>query len=195
MAAAAVCRAYGLTVEQVAAGLRTFGAHDQNQGRGNLYRVGRGYVLLDYGHNPAALDAVGRLAAKWHGHRMTGVIGLPGDRADWVIQESASVAARHFHRVIVREDEDLRGRARGEVPRLLCEAISRAAPTRDCRMLTDEAAALRHAVDTMEPGEVIVVFYEDLDTVRRTLIDLAAAPALRVESVADREPVPMTRSA
>jgi cyanophycin synthetase len=181
MACAAVCRAHGLSCEQVAAALQTFGAHDHNQGRGNLYRVGRGYVLLDYGHNPAAFEAIGQLARRWQGHKVTGIVGLPGDRADWVIEASARVAARAFHRVIVREDEDLRGRHQGELPRFLCETITRFAPDQDCCVVTDEAAALREAVATMQPGEVVVVFYEDLDTLRQTLDELHAVPAARVE--------------
>ncbi|MCU1383599.1 MAG: hypothetical protein JWL71_2296 [Acidobacteria bacterium] len=181
MAAAAACRAYGLTAEQIADALRSFDAQSQNQGRGNLYRVDRGYVLLDYGHNPAALEAVGRMGARWFGRRFTGVVGVPGDRADWVIAESARVAAEAFDRIIVREDDDLRGRRRGETPRLLCEAISRRAPARECRTVTDESTALRTALDTMEDNEVIVVFYEDLAAVRHVLDSAGATPATRVD--------------
>src|SRR3954469_18957639 len=181
MAAAAACRAYGLTPAQIARGLCTFDAQAHNQGRGNLYQVGRGYVLLDYGHNPAAIEAVGDMAARWFGRRLTGIVGVPGDRVDWLIEESAKVAARAFHRVIVREDEDLRGRRRGEVPHLLCEAISRHAPARECRTVTDETTALRTAIDTMQDNEVVVLFYEDLDTLTRVLHERRATAATRVE--------------
>jgi cyanophycin synthetase len=181
MAAISACRVYGLAPDRVAAALCTFHAQDHNQGRGNLYRVARGYVLLDYGHNPAALEAVGRMGARWFGRRFTGVVGVPGDRADWVIAESARVAADTFHRIIVREDGDLRGRRRGEVPRLLCEAISRKAPARECHTVTNEAAALRTALDTMQDNEVIAVFYEDLAAVRAVLEAAGATPATRVD--------------
>jgi cyanophycin synthetase len=181
MAAAAACRAYGLAPQQIADALCSFNAQAQNQGRGNLYRVGRGYVLLDYGHNPAALEAVGRMGARWFGRRFTGVVGVPGDRADWVIAESARVAADAFHRIIVREDEDLRGRRRGEIPRLLCEAISRQAPARECQTVTNERTALRMALDTMQDNEVIVVFYEDLAAVRSVLDAAGAVPVTRID--------------
>src|SRR3954463_3668584 len=181
MAAAAACRAFGLAPEQIAAALSSFNAESDNQGRGNLYRVGPGYGLLDYGHNPAALEAVGRMGARWFGRRFTGVVGVPGDRADTVIAESARVAAEAFHRIIVREDNDLRGRRRGEIPRLLCEAISRRAPARPCRTVVNEANALRTALDTMEDNEVIVVFYEDLSAVRSVLTAAGATPATRVD--------------
>src|SRR5215218_6476761 len=146
-----------------------------------LYRVAEGYVLLDYGHNPAALAAVGQMGAHWVGRRLTAVIGLPGDRADHVIEEAARVAAKAFDRVIVREDEDRRGRSLGEVPRLLCEAIARYSPCRECQTITDECAALHLAIDTMQPHEVVVMFYEDLENARRVLGDRGATPVIRVE--------------
>jgi cyanophycin synthetase len=183
MAAAAACRAHGLSLEQVALALQTFGAHEHNSGRGNLYQVGGGYALLDYGHNPAALEAVGRMGARWVGRRLTALIGLPGDRADSVIEEAARVAAMAFDRIIVRDDDDLRGRRKGEVPRLFCEAIGRVSPIRECRTISDETAAVEAALDTMEPSEVVIIFYEDLEAVRRVLIGRGATPAARVEAL------------
>ena len=181
LAAVAACRAQGLTADQFASSLRTFDAHTHNQGRGALYRVGQGYVLIDYGHNPAAFDAVGQMGARWLGRRVTAVVGVPGDRADWVIGEAARAAARAFDRVIVREDADRRGRDQGEVPGLLCEAISSHAPSRLCQVVPGEKEALRLAVESMEPNEVIVVFYEDLQAVQQTLGDLGAVRAQIVE--------------
>src|SRR5205085_1646411 len=105
-------------------GLASFVPGRDNPGRANLYAAGAGFVMLDYGHNPAAFDAIGRMAMRWRGRRLTGVVALPGDRLDSVIREAASIAARVFDRVIVREDHDLRGRASGEVPRLIASEIA-----------------------------------------------------------------------
>jgi cyanophycin synthetase len=187
LAAAAACRSQGISAEQMALALRTFDAHAHNHGRGNLYRVGQGYVLIDYGHNPAAFDAVGQMSARWLGRRVTAVVGVPGDRADWVIQEAARAAARAFDRVIVREDEDLRGRGHGEVPGLLCAAITSHAPARLCQVVPSETAALRMAIETMAPNEIVVVFYEDLGAVQQTLADLGARRAQTVEPLRFQE--------
>jgi cyanophycin synthetase len=187
LAAAAACRAQGLTADQLILAFRTFDAHAHNQGRGNLYRIGRGYVLIDYGHNPAAFDAVGQMSARWLGRRVTAVVGVPGDRADSVIGEAAHAAARAFDRLIVREDLDLRGRGRGEVPALLCAAVASQAPARLCEVVPGETAALRRAVETMEPNEIIVVFYEDLAAVQQTLADLNASRATIVEPLRFQE--------
>jgi cyanophycin synthetase len=187
LAAIAACRAQGLKADQLAWSFRTFDAHAHNQGRGNLYHVGQGYVLIDYGHNPAAFDAVGQMSARWLGRRVTAIVGVPGDRADWVIEEAARAAARAFDRVIVREDADRRGRDKGEVPGLLCAAIASHAPSRVCQVVASETAALRLAVQSMNPNEVIVVFYEDLQEVQDTLAELGAVPAQILEPLRFQE--------
>src|SRR5207237_2416630 len=106
-----------------AAALAEFGRAADNPGRMNLFRVGAGYVVVDYGHNPAALAAVGALAARWRGRRCAAVFTVPGDRNDWVVAEAGRVAARVFDRLIIREDNDTRGRRRGELAELLCRAV------------------------------------------------------------------------
>jgi cyanophycin synthetase len=187
LAAVAACRAQGLTADQLALSLRTFDAHAHNQGRGNLYRVGHGYVLIDYGHNPAAFEAVGQMSARWLGRRVTAVIGVPGNRADWIIEEAARAAVRAFDRIIVREDADRRGRNHGEVPGLLCAAIASHAPSRPCQVVPSEREALRLAVQGMDPNEVVVVFYEDLAGVQQTLAELGAVRAQIVEPLRFQE--------
>jgi len=82
---------------------------------------------------------------------------------------------------------DLRGRIHGEVPGLLCTAIASHAPQRLCQVVASETAALRTAIETMEPNEVIVVFYEDLGAVEQTLADLHATPASTVEPLRFQE--------
>src|SRR3712207_7954513 len=52
--ALAAGRALGLSREQSAAALADFGRAGSNPGRVNLYRLNGGFVMLDYGHNPAA---------------------------------------------------------------------------------------------------------------------------------------------
>jgi cyanophycin synthetase len=101
MAAIAAARACGLSREEVGASIARFRSDSENTGRANLYRVGNGYVMVDYGHNPEAFLAVCSMAAKWEGRRVTGIIGVPGDRDDSVVAAAGRVAARGFHRVII----------------------------------------------------------------------------------------------
>src|SRR5215813_567943 len=180
LAAVAVCRAQGLSHEEVADALKGFSGDLHNAGRAGLFEVREGYALLDYGHNPDAFTAVCQLAAKWKGRRVTGVIGVPGDRDDLVVEQAGRAAARGFERIIIKEDRDLRGRRKGEIADLLRRAVTSEAPGRDCRIVLDEIAALRTAIEEIEPGDVVVIFYETLEPALSSLKQLGATPAQSV---------------
>src|SRR5215207_6197063 len=187
MAAVAAARALGLSREEVGASIARFRSDAENPGRANLYRVGDGYVMVDYGHNPEAFDAVCRMAARWDGRRVTGIIGVPGDRDDSVVEAAGRVAARGFHRVIVKEDKDLRGREPGEVARLLCAAVGDEWPGTECRIVLDEIEALRGELRGMEDGQVVVIFYDQLEPVLGVLEEHGALPVEAIEG-AIRQP-------
>jgi cyanophycin synthetase len=175
MAAIAVCRAYGLACKSIAR-LETFQSEANNPGRNNLYRVGKGYALIDYGHNPGAFAAVCRMAARWHGKKVTGILSVPGDRDNRLVEESARIAAQGFHRIIIKEDYDLRGRGSGEVARLLCETIKSSAPERSCEIVLNEVEAFEKALREMDEGEVVVLFYDKLAPVLEALERHRASP-------------------
>jgi cyanophycin synthetase len=177
LAAVAAARAMGVAADVIRQALGDFQPARENPGRANLYAVGSGYILLDYGHNPAAFDAVGRMTTRWRGRRVTGIVGLPGDRLDSVVRESAAIVARVFDRVFVREDHDLRGREPGELPALIAREIMQVRPTCSCVMVAAEKAALAAAVESMQPGELIVLFYDEFE---RAVAALEAAGAVPV---------------
>jgi cyanophycin synthetase len=180
LAAVAVCRAQGLSREEVAAALKGFRGDLHNAGRAGLFEIRGGYALLDYGHNPDAFAAVCKMAAQWGGRRVTGVIGVPGDRDDIVVDQAGRVAARGFERIIIKEDRDTRGRRRGEVADMLRRAVMSEAPGRDCRVMLDEIAAMRAAIDEIEPDDVVVIFYEKLDPALSLLEQFGAKPVQSV---------------
>jgi cyanophycin synthetase len=180
LAAVAVCRALGLSREEVAEAFKGFRGDPHNAGRAGLFEIRGGYALLDYGHNPDAFTAVCRMAATWRGRRVTGVIGVPGDRDDMVIEQAGRAAARGFERIIIKEDRDPRGRRRGEIADLLRRAVMNEAPGRDCRVALDEIAAMRIAIEEIEPGDVVVIFYEKLDPALSLLEQFGARSAQSV---------------
>ena len=65
LAACAALRARNVSAEVVATAAASFSACEDNAGRANLYRVAEGYVMLDYGHNPAGFAQVCQLAGRW----------------------------------------------------------------------------------------------------------------------------------
>jgi cyanophycin synthetase len=183
MAALAACRAQGLSRQKAAEALKRFRGDLHNAGRAGLFEVRGGYALLDYGHNPDAFTAVCQTAAKWRGRRITGVIGVPGDRDDMVVEQAGRAAAQGFQRIIIKEDRDTRGRRRGAIADLLRRAVMSEAPGRDCRVELDEIAAIRMALEEIKPGDVVVIFYEKLAPALSLLEQFGARPAQSVPRV------------
>ncbi|HEX8423142.1 MAG TPA: Mur ligase family protein, partial [Pyrinomonadaceae bacterium] len=184
LSAIAACRAYGVTRENIAAALKNFRNDEHNPGRANFYQVGAGYALVDYGHNPDAFEAVSRMAALWSGRRVTAILGVPGDRDDSLIQQAGRVAARGFHRIIIKEDKDLRGRRKGEVAGVLCRAVGEASPDRECRVVLDEVEAFSRELREMKQDDVLVIFYDQLEPVLEVLKRHGAVPAASIGDLA-----------
>jgi cyanophycin synthetase len=183
LAAVAACRAHNVPRYAISKSLKGFSSYTNNPGRVNLYKLNGGHVMVDYGHNPNAFEAICQMASKWDNRRVTGVIGVPGDRDNTVIEHAGRIAARGFHRLIIREDHDLRGRDPGAVAQLLCDAAHDEAPQTDCHIMLDESEALHEAVKTMQHGEVVVVFYEKLEPLRQVLEKYAAQPVQSLNAV------------
>ncbi|MBL0389087.1 cyanophycin synthetase [Tumebacillus sp. ITR2] len=169
MCAIAACRAYGMSKEKIASALREFRSDVHNPGRVNLYQVRNAYVMVDYGHNPHAFQAICEMAGRMPNVRVTGVVGVPGDRNDDIVSESGRAAAQGFHRLFVKEDVDLRGRRPGEVATLLEQAIHSVSPDKECRVIHNEVQALEAALSDLQDGELVVVFYEKLAPVMDVL--------------------------
>jgi cyanophycin synthetase len=183
MAAVAAARAYGLPVAKIVETLTGQACVKLNSGRGDLYRVGRGHVLVDYGHNPEAFKAVGRALRRLNGGagRVRAVIGVPGDRDDDLIKQAGRAAARSFDRLIIKEDADLRGRKSGEVSKLLYQSAAEAEPGTERRVVLDEQDALELAIREMREGEIAVIFYEKLDRITEVLERHSAAPVTSLD--------------
>jgi len=180
LAAAAACRALGVTVKDVRHGLATFVPDEHNPGRGNIYRLGRTPVIVDYSHNPAAVTAIGQLVRDvWGATRAAGAVAaitLPGDRRDDLVAATAAAIASAFHHVVVYEDEDKRGREPGAMTALITAAMKRARPGIRCRAVAGLAAAVSAALALATPGDPILLLYEKLGPVQALLTGIGATP-------------------
>ncbi len=132
-------------------------------------------MLVDYGHNAAALEATGRLVREvWAGQPVAAVT-LPGDRRDDLLVQSAEAIARWFPAVVLYEDSDKRGRADGEMLTLIGTAAAAARPGIVCRSAENPADALRAALDLADGGPVLFV-YEKLALANDALVAVGAQP-------------------
>ena len=134
-----------------------------NPGRLNIFDMGGFTVMLDYGHNKAGYSAVIDMAGHFRAPVYTGVIGMPGDRRDESIIEVGRLCGRFFSRLYIKEDNDLRGRDAGEVAGLLYSGAIEAGMDKDrIAVIYQEDLALKKAIMDAVPGEMIIMFYEEL---------------------------------
>jgi cyanophycin synthetase len=140
-----------------------------------LFEVGGVHVLVDYAHNPAAIEAISDLVRQiWGSEHAVAAVTLPGDRRDDLIADCARTVADSFHRVVLYEDVDLRGRAPGEVPEIVRLEIAARHPELAMTTVTTVAEALPAALSMANPGDVVVVLHEAVGPVLEVLVALGA---------------------
>jgi cyanophycin synthetase len=160
-AASLAAYARGVAPGAIASALAGFDASfEQNPGRLNVTRAAGFTTIVDYAHNPAALQALGDLIARMRPdyERVIGVISTPGDRRDDDILELGRLSAEIFDEVVFRELPDGRGRPRGGVVGLLSEAATRAGlPQERIRRVMDESEAMDAALRLAGPKDLVVL--------------------------------------
>lgn len=171
MAVIAGAHALGISDEVILRGLQNY-RPDKNLGRTTLYKIGKGFLLLDYGHNPDAFLSIGQMSRMWNISKLTAVLGAPGDRNDDIMKMIGEVAARVFDKIIIREDQDLRGRTSGAVAKILYDTIISKRGELECQIELNSSEALKVAVSAMEEGELIVYFYEELNSSEKIVAEL-----------------------
>jgi cyanophycin synthetase len=121
-------------------------------------------VILDYGHNPAAIEAMCKLVERLEpkGKRII-VLAAPGDRRDEDVREIARIAAGRFDHYIVRRDDNLRRRGPDEIPALLKRGLLAAGvPEERISVIPDEQEAVEAGLRMARPGDLLLMFAESL---------------------------------
>lgn len=172
-ALAATLAAYvqGVNLAAIRLGLTTFKASvEQTPGRMNLFEIQDYHVLIDYAHNSASYEALGGFIRNWHGEKF-GVVGGPGDRRDEDLINLGKLSAGIFDRIIVKEDDDKRGRADGEVAKLICSGITEANPKMMYETILKETDAIAKALSQASPGCLIVFLPETVSRAIKLIRD------------------------
>ena len=177
LAAVAAARAYELSPEQIRMSLRAFRMEQHGTGRLNIFSFRDGIVVIDYGHNPVALESMGSMIAQWNASRRTAVLAIPGDRRADLIAESARAVAQGYDRFYIREDADLRGRQPGEVAEILAGTIREENPEASIEVILDELEATKAALCSMVPDELVVTSCDAVAAVLDWLREHGAEPA------------------
>ena len=95
--------------------------------------------------------------------KITGVIGVPGDRGNIVAREIGRISSRYLDKIIIKEDRNKRGREKGEIAKAISEGVSEQNSNMDFKVILDEVKALERAYVESTPGDMIIVFFEELE--------------------------------
>jgi cyanophycin synthetase len=194
MFAAALAYSMGVKLEDISHGLRTFDAsYFQAPGRMNIFDEHPFKVILDYGHNPAAVRAMCDVVRQFDvaGSRLC-VVAVPGDRRDEDIREVAQIVAGDFDHYICRGDDSLRGRGPTEVPDLLREYLIEAGvEAGDIEVIPSEVEAVDRGLESALPGDLLLIFGDKVKRSWKQIISFSPeAKTGTVESPAKPQAAP-----
>ncbi|CAD7023688.1 UDP-N-acetylmuramoyl-L-alanyl-D-glutamate--2, 6-diaminopimelate ligase [Pseudorhizobium endolithicum] len=172
--------AAGLAVSTGTPAAAVMAALEKLQGAsGRLELVGQtsdgALCYVDYAHKPDALENVLSSVRPFTTGRVVVVFGCGGDRDKGKRPIMGEVATRLADVVIVTDDNP-----RSEVPEVIRSEIMAAAP--QAREIGDRAAAIRHAVSILGPGDTLIVAgkgHEEGQTIGTTVLSFSDHVELR----------------
>ncbi|MDJ1172932.1 cyanophycin synthetase [Roseofilum capinflatum] len=162
LAASLAAFVQGVSLDQIRAALDTFEASSsQTPGRMNLFEIKDYSALIDYAHNAHSYKALGEFVKNWPGERI-GVVGGPGDRRDEDFILLGELSAEIFDRIIIKEDDDTRGRPRGDAADLIAKGLENS--DRQCKyeVILDETDAINTALDSAPKEGLVVILPESV---------------------------------
>ncbi|MBL8194309.1 MAG: cyanophycin synthetase, partial [Blastocatellia bacterium] len=151
-------------IDDIRAGLKTFNTNFYlAPGRLNLEQVGDFHVLLDYAHNTAAYEALANFVSQLNTSCKIGVVAAPGDRREIDLQNMGSQAGKIFSRLIIKEDDDSRGREAGKTAEVLRQAaIDSGMPPENIQIILKETEAVDQALKNAVRDDLIVITCDNI---------------------------------
>ncbi|CAM3427028.1 Cyanophycin synthetase [Flavobacterium longum] len=164
LAATLAAYLHGFQTEDISLSLRTFipGAA-QTPGRMNIFTFKKFKVMIDFAHNPAGYRGIEEFLKSVDANKKIGIIAGVGDRRDEDIRECATIAARMFDHIIIRQEKHLRGRTEDEINNLILDGIAAAGKPVTHEVITKEVDAIKHAMNIAEEGTFITALSDVVD--------------------------------
>ncbi|WP_116133643.1 cyanophycin synthetase [Tropicimonas sp. IMCC34043] len=165
MFTAAMAYALGLSLDQIRTGLRTFdNTFFQSPGRMNVYDEHGFRVILDYGHNEAAVGSMVDLVDRLNpAGRKIVCVTCPGDRRDEDVRAIARKVAGHFDFYLCHSDDNPRGRTPEEVPEMIkAELIANGVPEDAIQVVPEEEKSVRTGLEMARPSDLLLIFCDGI---------------------------------
>lgn len=155
-----------LSMPAIRCSLRNFiSAPHTTPGRLNFFDFGEFKVLMDYAHNPHGVRALGEFVKNIPATEKIGIVTGIGDRRNEDIIALGREAALVFDTVIIRYDDDLRGRTDLEIGSLLRAGIQSVDKNTRVLFSTGEIESVDYAISLGTPDSLVVVLVDKVDKV------------------------------
>ena len=153
-----------INIDDIKQALQTFiPSSVQTPGRLNLFQFKKFQVLLDYAHNAAGLQLLCDFVSKFDSPKKIGIITGTGDRRDEDIQIVGSISAKYFDEIIIRLDENLRGRTAQEIIELLQKGIAESGKSIPVSVIQNEKEALQYAIKNAGQDALITLLADNVE--------------------------------
>ncbi|TFL11272.1 cyanophycin synthetase [Pusillimonas caeni] len=164
MAATAAGWALGMSWEIIEQALEGFVSDAATTpGRFNVFDYQGATLIVDYGHNPDAIEALARAVESMPAARRSVVISAPGDRRDEDIRRQTEILGRAFDEAVLYQDACQRGRQDGEVIALLRRGLAGAERTRHIDEVNGEFLAIDTALARLRAGDLCLILIDRVD--------------------------------
>lgn len=182
MAAVLAAVASGFSMSHILLGLRTFlPSREMNLGRMNHFVIDDIKVIVDYVHNVHGYIELKKYLAKVEATHKIGIITGTGDRRDQDIIAIGKLSSEIFDHIIIRHDEDCRGRSMEEITMLLMQGIRSVDPEKFVEVISNEELALQTAIKRCALGGMVFLSSDDSrksighveDAIRASLVNIA----------------------
>jgi cyanophycin synthetase len=168
----AVLAAYvsGISLPAVRCTLRSFrNSSEDTPGRLNEFSFHHCKVMVDYAHNTHGIKALGEFIRNYPASPRIGIITAVGDRRNEDIISFGESAAEIFDEIIIRYDEDLRGRTELEIGSLLRSGILQKDPSKKIHHSANEIEAVEFALKMAPHNSLVVLLVEHAEAVAEKL--------------------------
>ncbi|MBU4032363.1 MAG: cyanophycin synthetase, partial [Candidatus Thermoplasmatota archaeon] len=158
MAAVAAAYSVGIDIKSIQTSLVTFNSSTgQLPGRVNLIDVGSFKVLIDYGHNPSAIESLAGLIPHLTNGKKINVGSGTGNRMDESLLDFGKNLGKMYDHIIIC-DSDPRQRKIGETAEMVRKGVlSTGFPKKNLQMVQDESEAIQTALRLAKDGDLVVI--------------------------------------
>jgi cyanophycin synthetase len=146
------------SIENIRLALRSFVPSPEfTPGRMNIFKFQDFDFMIDYAHNAGGFEELGKFLSSVKASSKVGIVAAVGDRRDEDIRLVGVYAARLFDQVIIRHDNDLRGRTKEEINKLILEGMAQVDPSREPVIISEEIEAIQYAIHNATKDSFITV--------------------------------------